>query len=468
MLLIKKLGLGSVAAYLAWTGITSIPNLRRNALVAWQNGQPDADADRFEDWQTDLVLSGSGPQHFDPSWYKPFMVDGVCAQIGVRSGQWTKYFASVCKTVHIFDVTEKVDTVAHMMRSLSNSGEYGTVVPHGHTHRTSDSYTYSLKDLLRSSSRPRLDYAFIDGLHTWYHDGFVFYLLDKMLRVGGILEFDGHHWSFAKSPDSRANAFGQWFRQGQDQVAQIDNVLEMLVEASGRYEVVEKRRIYRKIAHIGQCCKPVPESADYKTYTGKPPWFTSNLTAAMEIGIDEGDTTAKLAKDFSEVHIVDFENTVSKVRQKIQSLNRSGKMASVTGHGSSYRVYDSYTYTLARMLRQGKHRSFNYVFIDGAHEWHHDGFAFFLADMMLPVGGIIVFDDYPWTIAGSPSVNPKKHPAVLKRFTMKQIEEAHIKEVCDVLIDEDPRFKVVERGWRPVYHKVAESDGCCRDSPRSD
>jgi len=349
------------------------------------------------------------------------------------------------------------------MESLQDADEYGKVVRHGHSHRTSDSYTYSLLDVLRSSERPRLDYAFVDGSHTWYHDGFAFYLLDKMLRIGGILEFDGHQWSFAHSPDPKAVAFGQFLRPGQAEANQIHNVVTMLVEASGRYEVVSKDRIYRKLAHTGQCCQPVPKSSEDKSFSGKEPWFTLNRTRAMEIGIDEGVSSKKLAADFKNLHLVDFDFRVTKIKDLIRSRNGSGTMASVFTHGSTYRSFDSYTYTLQHMVSQSPRLAFNYVYIDAAHEWHHDGFTFFLADMLVPVGGIIAFDDYSWTIAGSHTVNAKKHPEVLQRFTVKQTEMAHVKEVVDVLAKEDPRYRVVQEGWQVFIHKVGETDGCCKD-----
>jgi|EP01044_Picomonas_judraskeda_P019158 hypothetical protein len=47
-------------------------------------------------------------------------------------------------------------------------------------------------------------------------------------------------------------------------------------------------------------------------------------------------------------------------------------------------------------LQQLTHESAQYL--DGAHEWHHDGFAHLLIDLMLRPGGIIEFDDYWWHV----------------------------------------------------------------------
>merc|ERR1712008_349026 len=102
----------------------------------------------------------------------------------------------------------------------------------------------------------------------------------------------------------------------------------------------------------------------------------------------------------------------------------------VVMHGSTPRALDSYTYSLLAILQE-KRPSFAYSYIDGAHEWHHDGFAFLLVDKMVPVGGIVKFDDLPWTVDGSPSVNPRRHPEVLQRLTMQELEEKQVFEVFD-------------------------------------
>lgn len=64
----------------------------------------------------------------------------------------------------------------------------------------------------------------------------------------------------------------------------------------------------------------------------------------------------------------------------------------------------SYTWTLMEMLRSGDPRRFDFVYIDGAHNWDVDGFAFFLVDRLVRPGGWILFDDLDWSYRTSPSM----------------------------------------------------------------
>jgi predicted O-methyltransferase YrrM len=63
----------------------------------------------------------------------------------------------------------------------------------------------------------------------------------------------------------------------------------------------------------------------------------------------------------------------------------------------------SYTWFLHRMLRERLREStieplFDFVFVDGAHTWDVDGFAFLLVDKLLKPGGWILFDDLHWKL----------------------------------------------------------------------
>lgn len=49
-----------------------------------------------------------------------------------------------------------------------------------------------------------------------------------------------------------------------------------------------------------------------------------------------------------------------------------------------------------RNMEKYTYDNFDFIFIDGAHTWDADGFAFFLAEPMLREGGWILFDDLDW------------------------------------------------------------------------
>jgi predicted O-methyltransferase YrrM len=63
-----------------------------------------------------------------------------------------------------------------------------------------------------------------------------------------------------------------------------------------------------------------------------------------------------------------------------------------------------YTWHLKREMAHYQADPFDFVFIDGAHTWDTDGFAFFLVERILKPGGWILFDDLKWTFASSPAL----------------------------------------------------------------
>ena len=106
-----------------------------------------------------------------------------------------------------------------------------------------DSYTYSLKKMLRTVPRPQLDYVYIDADLEWHRDGFAFFLVDKMLAVNGILEFAGASDTLQDQADKH-----DLFTTGQLQSAQVASVLDLLVRPSGRYEELVQDHSFRKLA----------------------------------------------------------------------------------------------------------------------------------------------------------------------------------------------------------------------------
>ena len=65
---------------------------------------------------------------------------------------------------------------------------YGSIVVDGNSHAIRDSYTYTLKELLKlpPADRPTFDFVYLDGAHEWHHDGLAFLLIDLMLRCASL------------------------------------------------------------------------------------------------------------------------------------------------------------------------------------------------------------------------------------------------------------------------------------------
>ncbi len=168
----------------------------------------------------------------------------------------------------------------------------------------------------------------------------------------------------------------------------------------------------------------------------------SGCRTFAEIGVYKGDTSLKIAEHLDgegQIHLFDFEDNVAPV---VSGLNAAG-YENVVGHGNSRKLMDSYNWSLMRVLRDHPEPLFDYVFLDGAHTWPLDALAFLLLDRLLVDGGYLDFDDYWWTAARSPTMNPDAFPATSKLYTEEQIEERQVALVVDLLVRRDPRYEEV-------------------------
>jgi predicted O-methyltransferase YrrM len=97
----------------------------------------------------------------------------------------------------------------------------------------------------------------------------------------------------------------------------------------------------------------------------------------------------------------------------------------------------SYTWRLMKMLEEDPNPRFDMCYLDGAHNWFVDGFAFFLVDRLLRPGGWIIFDDLYWTYDGSPNLS--KTDAV-RQMPAEEREAQQVKKVFDLLVKGHPAY----------------------------
>ena len=171
-----------------------------------------------------------------------------------------------------------------------------------------------------------------------------------------------------------------------------------------------------------------------------------------EIGIFKGYTSMEFAKFLNgegELHLFDYED---RVRSVAIALEHAG-FRNVRVFGSSYKLLDSYNWSLAKLLDKNAEPIYDYVFIDGAHSWAVDALTAFLADRMLKVRGYLDFDDYDWTFCGSPSCNPSVFPLIRKFYTAEQIASKQVKMIVDLVIKRDPRYQEVVAN--KIFQKLA-------------
>ncbi len=93
---------------------------------------------------------------------------------------------------------------------------------------------------------------------------------------------------------------------------------------------------------------------------------------------------------------------------------------------------------------------FDFVYIDGAHDWTIDGLAFFLVEKLLRPGGWLLLDDLAWSHgASTSSFGPGQGPDALG---LSEAERAtpHMRLVFDLLVCQHPsfsNFRVEDDDW---------------------
>lgn len=177
------------------------------------------------------------------------------AEIGVGRGQNARAMAEWVRergTLDLFDYADQLE----IARSSMQGEPFRHVRFHANSRLTHDNYNWSLMKLLQQQSEPIWDYVYLDGAHTWTHDACAFFLIDRLLKPGGYIEFDDYFWSFSSSPTANPSTYppvaGQYTAE-QIQTSHIGLVVDLLVKKHPGYSSVVENRIYRKAA----ACKEI-------------------------------------------------------------------------------------------------------------------------------------------------------------------------------------------------------------------
>lgn len=196
----------------------------------------------------------SQPNHVGVNIIRKLTVDKnyvIVGEIGVGIGASAQAYCEALKgkgELHIFDYQELVDEVSADLKALG----YDNVRPFGNTKKHWDSYNWTLACLLMGrQGRPMYDYIYLDGAHTLFHDGLCFFLCDKLLNPGGVLELDDYGWSYGKSPTGNPDinpGLRDFMTDEQINTTQVALVVELFIKNNPSYREVLPNRVYQKSA----------------------------------------------------------------------------------------------------------------------------------------------------------------------------------------------------------------------------
>jgi predicted O-methyltransferase YrrM len=125
----------------------------------------------------------------------------------------------------------------------------------------------------------------------------------------------------------------------------------------------------------------------------------------------------------------------------------------------------SYIWRLMKMLEEDPSPRFDFCYIDGAHDWATDGFAFFLVDRLLQPGGLIIFDDLDWTYELSPAL---KNTEKVKLMPQDERSTPQVRKVYDLLVKPHPAYGqfMVKDEWAYARKISEQSAGAAAEQVR--
>ena len=104
--------------------------------------------------------------------------------------------------------------------------------------------------LLEQNSEPCFDFCYLDGAHSWFVDGFAFFLVDRLLKRNGWIIFDDINWSYEKSPSLKNTDWVKSMPEDERKTSQVLKVFELLVKTHpcyGNFDIKEDWGFAQKI-----------------------------------------------------------------------------------------------------------------------------------------------------------------------------------------------------------------------------
>jgi predicted O-methyltransferase YrrM len=166
-------------------------------------------------------------------------------ELGTLHGKGTAYMAIIQEErgrghVTTLDRARSADISPNAEEVISALGMEHRVT----IRRAERSFTHTLMQMLEEKPRPKFDFAYIDGAHTWDGTGFSFYLVDLLLRPGGWVIFDDLDWTIEKADSQKKKRMRSYrdYSIEERKLPLVRKVWEILVPEAGYINRRERER----------------------------------------------------------------------------------------------------------------------------------------------------------------------------------------------------------------------------------
>lgn len=143
-------------------------------------------------------------------------------------------------------------TVTSKLKDKLSKATSARIVEFGNSSRMHDSYNWSLANLWKGLEDKELfDVVYLDGAHTFVHDGLACCILKSMLKKGGVLLFDDLYWTIWTSPSVNPTVnpkMKKLYTEEQMKTRQVQLVVDMFMKTDKNFEVAQEFSSQERVA----------------------------------------------------------------------------------------------------------------------------------------------------------------------------------------------------------------------------
>ena len=169
------------------------------------------------------------------------------AEFGFYEGNTARNVATIFPnaSLHLFDYESNCRSVEKKMEPFGSRVRF-----YPNSQRYCDSYNWSLMKVVGEKRGLIFDYCFLDGAHTVAIDALTFFLCDKLLKVGGYMDFDDYRWRMRGSSldPAAVPVIAEQYTDEHIDAFQVKMIVDNLVRPDGRYKEIVETKVFQKRA----------------------------------------------------------------------------------------------------------------------------------------------------------------------------------------------------------------------------